>query len=241
MKTTNWRNILWLMFIRDWLWKLLSLGIACMIYFSIRAQISHHRVFSVPVDVVFEAAGTGVVIESVEPRKVQVTLRGSHSALNQLNSEIMEFSITPRRKKNNATTIDTETVKLRPFLLRNANRLRVVNIEPSAVQVRFDAPMSLQMRVAQPEITGAARGQVTLSYDQTNAVVTGSRRLLATLAPDKAVVLSAPIDVEGRTRSFQTRTALSPPGDQTRLKVTPSDMVVNVQITQEELTHPPEE
>jgi len=236
MKAINWRDILWLMFIRDWPWKVLSLGIACMIYFSIRAQISHHRTLSVPVDVVFEAAGTGVVIESVEPRNVQVTLRGSYSALNQLNPEIMQFDISPRRRKNNTAPADTETVKLRPFLLRNANRLRVMDIEPSAVQVRFDVPMNLQLRVAKPELSGTARGLVKLTYEQATATVTGSRRLLASVAPDKVQVLSAPIDVEGRTQSFQTRVALYPPGDQTRLKVTPTEMLVTVQISSEHTT-----
>ena len=237
MQAINRREILRLMFVRDWPWKVLALVIACMIYFSIRAQISHIRRISVPVDVVLAATDAGFAIESVEPRSVQVTLRGSQSALNQLNPENMLFEINPKRKKNDTAPKDSETVKLSPFQLRNvANGLRIVEIEPSKVLVKFDVPMSLQLSIAKPEITGVARGQVRLSYDQTNVVVTGSRRLLATLAPDKVQVLPAPIDVEGRTMSFQTRVALHPPGDQTRLKVIPPEMVVNVQITSEKTT-----
>ena len=237
MQTTNWREILRLMFVHDWPLKVLTLAIACMIYFSIRAQISHIRRISVPVDVAFATTDTGFAIESVEPRSVQVTLRGSHSALNQLNPENMLFDINPKPKKNDTAQKDSETVKLSPFQLRNvANGLRIVEIEPSKVLVKFDVPTSLQLSVAKPEITGTARGQVKLTYDQTNAVVTGSRRLLATLAPDKVQVLPAPIDVEGRTASFQTRVTLHPPGDQTRLKVMPTEMVVNIQITSEKTT-----
>jgi len=225
------------MFVRDWPWKVLSLIIACMLYFSINAQISHLRTLPVPVDVAFDSAGTGVVIESVEPRSVQVTLRGSNSAINQLNPENILFDTKPKRKKNNAAQTDSETVRLSPFQLRNAGgQLRIVKIEPSEVLVRYDVPTALTLSIARPEITGVARGQVRLAYDQTNAVVTGSRRLLDTLAPDKAQVLSAPINVEGRTMSFQTRVALFPPGDQTRLRVAPSEMVVNVHITNEKST-----
>ena len=148
MQSSNWRTLLKLMFIRNWPWKLLSLALACMIYFPIRAQITHYKVISVPVDIVFDAAGTDAVIESVEPRSVQVTLRGSNTALNQLNTETVQFDISPRRKKSTATQADSETVKLRPFQLRNINRLRVAGIEPSAVLVRFDVPMSLQLNIA---------------------------------------------------------------------------------------------
>jgi len=236
MQTINWREILRLMFVRDWPWKLLSLVIACMLYFSIRAQISHVRPYSVPVDGAFDSGDTGVVIESVEPRSVQVKLRGSNSDLNQINPDILLFDISPKRKKNNAVPADSETVRLRTSQLRNANRLRVVDIEPPEVQVRFDVPASLQLNIARPEITGVARGQVRLLYDQTSATVTGSRRLLATLDAGTVQVMSTLIDVEGRTQSFQTRVALSPPGDPTRLKVTPSEMVVNVQITNEKAT-----
>jgi len=233
VQTINWRDILRMMFVRDWPWKALSLAIACMIYFSIRAQISHLRTVSVPVDVAFAVADTGFAIESVEPRSAQVTLRGSYSALNQLNPENMLFDINPKPRRNAAAQKDSETVKLSAFQLRNANGLRIVDIEPKRVLVKFDVPMNLTLGVARPELTGAARGQVRLSYDQTNAVVTGSRRLLATLAPDKVQVLSSPINVEGRTMSFQTRVALYPPDHPTRLKVTPSEMVVEVQITSE--------
>ena len=236
MKAINWRDILWLMFARDWHWKALSLLIACMIYFSIRAQISHLQTFSVPVDVEFDAAGTGIVIESVEPRAVQVTLRGSRSDLNQQSLKTMTFDIRPQRRKKNVAPEDSEIIGLSRFRLRNAGALRTVKIDPDHVLVKFDVPMSLQLDIAKPEITGAARGQVKLVYDQTNAVVTGSRRLLAALTPDKVQVLPAPIDVEGRTQSFQTRVTLLPPGDATRLKVTPPEMVVNVQITNEKAT-----
>ena len=236
MQPINWRTLLKLMFLRDWPWKLLSLTLACMIYFPIRAQITHYRVISVPVDVVFDAASTGAVIESVEPRSVQVTLRGSYTALSQLNPETIQFDISPRRKKSNTAQVDSEIVKLRPYQLMNINRLRVAGIEPSAVLVRFDVPMSLQLNVAKPEVTGTARGQVKLTYDLTNAVVTGSHRLLATLNTNKVQVHTTPIDIEGRTQSFQTRVTLSPPGDPTRLKVVPPEMLVNVQITTERAT-----
>ena len=236
MKSTNWREVLKLMFVRDWPWKVLSLVIASLLYFSIRSQISHVRPYAVSVDVVFDAAGTGVAIESIEPRSVQVKLRGSNSGHNQLNPDFMLFEISPKRKKKNAVPEDLELIKLTAFQLRNSGGLRVVDIEPSAVWVRFDVPMNKQFSIAKPQVTGTARGKVKLTYEQTHAMVTGSRRLINELDPDKVQVMPAPIDVEGRTQSFQPRVALYPPGDPTRLKVVPTEMIVNVQITIEKAT-----
>jgi len=232
MQQTNVREILRMMFLNDWPWKILSLIIACMVYFSVRDQISNLRVVSVPVDVVFDAASTDVVIESVEPGTVQVTLRGSRSDLDRLNPANMQFSLKPKRKKSSAPQDETETLRLESSLLRNARNVRVVKIEPTEdVLVRFDVPMELLLPIAKPTLTGNARGQVTLSYDTTNAVVTGSRRLIATLVLSKEHVQTAPIDIEGRTQSFQTRVALTPPGDPIRLNVTPAEITVNVHIS----------
>ncbi|NLG02094.1 MAG: hypothetical protein GX565_18365, partial [Lentisphaerae bacterium] len=76
--------VLKIMFVKNGYWKLLSLIIAVLIHFSIRSEISHLRVVTIPVETDFDAASMGAAIESVEPRAVQITLRGSYSEVNKL-------------------------------------------------------------------------------------------------------------------------------------------------------------
>ena len=234
MKVNAWVSLLRLMFLRNGYWKLLSLVIAVLVYFSIRAEISHVRVVTIPVETDFETTAGGAVIESIEPRSVQVTLRGSYSEVNQLVLSTIRCVVRPKQKKN--STLDTVSMKIGHTHLRGVRGLRVAKIEPNTVVVKFDVPMSLQLAVAPPVLEGRARGRVQLSYEQTNAVVKGSRRLLSPLDPELTQIQTEPIDVDGRSQTFATRVRLFPPGDAVNAIVEPSDMVVNVMILSEKAT-----
>lgn len=222
------------LFLRNGCWKLLSLAIAILIHFSIRSEISNLRVVTIPVETDFDAAAMGVAIESVEPRSVQITMRGSYSEVNKLDSAKMSCVVRPKQKKNSLQ--DTVSVKIRNSNLRGVRGVRVVKIEPNMAVVKFDVPMSLQLAVAPPVIQGKARGRIELAYDQTNAVVKGSRRLLSPLDVSTVQIQTDPIDVEGRSQSFATRVRLYPPGDAVNAVVEPSDMVVNVMVISEKAT-----
>jgi hypothetical protein len=131
---------------------------------------------------------------------------------------------------------DTVEVGIGSSNLQGVRGVRVTKIEPSVAVVRFDIPMSLKLAVAPPEILGKARGRVELVYDQTNAVVKGSRRLLSPLDATKVRVQPDAIDVDGRSQSFSARVKLYPPGDPTSAAVEPSEIVVNVLIINEKAT-----
>jgi len=234
MTINNVVSMLRMMFLRNGYWKLLSLVIAVLIYFSIRSEISHVRVLTIPVETDFETTAGGAVIESVEPRAVQVTLRGSYSELSQLAVPAVRCVVRPRQKKN--ALLDTVEVKIGHSSLRGVRGLRVAKIEPGTVVVKFDVPMSLMLAVAPPVLEGKARGRVELVYDQTNAVVKGSRRLLSPLDPSTARIQAESISVDGRSQTFATRVRLIPPGDAGSAIVEPSDMVVNVMILSEQAT-----
>jgi len=222
------------LFFKNGYWKLLSLIIAVLIHFSIRSEISHLRVVTIPVVTDFDANTMGAAIESVEPRSVQITLRGAYSEVNELDVSKAGCVVRPKQKKNSLR--DTVPVKVRGSNLRGVRGVRVVKIEPSVVVVKFDVPMSLQLAVAPPVVQGKARGRVQLVYDQTNAVVKGSRRLLSPLDAGKVQIQTDMIDVEGRSQTFTTRIRLYPPGDAVNAIVEPSDMVVNVMIISEKAT-----
>ena len=228
-------SVLRTVFVKNGCWKLLALIIAVLIHFAIRAEISYLRVATIPVEPDFDGEAMGAAIESVEPRSVQITLRGSYSEVNKLDSSKMSCVVRPKQKKN--SLLDSVAVKIRSANLRGGVRgVRVVKIEPSVVVVKFDVPMSLQLAVAPPVIQGKARGRVQLAYDQTNAVVKGSRRLLSPLDAEKVQIQTDAIDVEGRSQAFATRVRLFPPGDAVNAVVEPSEMVVNVMIFSEKAT-----
>jgi YbbR domain-containing protein len=85
-------------------------------------------------------------------------------------------------------------------------------------------------------VTGKARGRVELSYQQTNAVVKGSRRLLSPLDADTVQIGTEPIDVDGRSQSFNANVRLIPPGDAHSAIVEPHEIMVNVLIHSEKKT-----
>lgn len=234
MRANQWVSLLRMLFVNNGYWKLFSLVISVLIFFSIRADISHLRTIPVPVEAEFERVAGGAAIEAVEPRSVQVTLRGSFEDVNQLASSSLKCVVRPKQKKN--VLRDTVEVKIGSSNLRGVRGARVIKIEPSVAVVRFDIPMSLTLAVAPPEITGKARGRVELVYDQTNAVVKGSRRLLSPLDASKVRVQPDAIDVDGRSQSFSARVRLYPPGDPSSATVEPSEIVVNVLIINEKAT-----
>jgi len=231
MRTDRWASLLRLLVVNNGYWKLFSLVLSVLIYFGIRADISHLKTVAVPVEVEFDPVAGGAAIESVEPRSVQVTLRGSYEDVNQLATSSLRCVVRPRQKKSGLR--DVVEVKIGASNLRGVRGARVAKVEPTMAVVRFDIPMSLELAVSPPVTVGKARGLVELVYDQTNAVIKGSRRLLSTLDPKKVSVQPDEIDVNGRSQSFSTRVRLYPPGDPSSVTVEPSEIVVKVLIISE--------
>ncbi len=221
-------------FLRNGYWKLFSLFIAVLIYFSIRSEISHLRVITIPVDAEIDVGTTGAVVETIEPRSVQITVRGSYSEVNQLSVANVRCVVRPKQRKGDL--LDSVAVKIKPSNLLGVRGLRVVKIDPNPVMVRFDVPMTLKLPVAAPTVTGKARGRVELSYQQTNAVVKGSRRLLSPLDAETVQIGTEPIDVDGRSQSFNANVRLIPPGDALSAIVEPHEIMVNVLIHSEKKT-----
>jgi len=139
MQTINVRSLLWLLFLRDWPWKLLSFAIALMIYFSVRSQISNLKTIAVPI-----MGDGGSVVMSVKPETVHVTLRGSETELSQLYTPAIYIAVTSHAKQGDLKeTNKFETVRLKSSALRQIGRLRVVQIDPSFVNVQFEHPTRL--------------------------------------------------------------------------------------------------
>jgi hypothetical protein len=231
MQLNNFKTVFFILFLNNGYWKLLALVIAIVVYFSISSDISHLKVISVPVEVTNDSTAGNAVIWSVEPRSVEVRIRGSYNEI----SEIADNSLTCtlRAKQKSSGFLDTVQVKIRSKDIQGVRNTRIVKIEPSTIDVKFDVPVSIPLAIAAPAIKGNARGSVKLSYDVTNAVVTGSRRLLQPLDVDNTRIQCEPIDVEGRLETFTTNQRLVPPGDAVSFKVEPTHLTVKVSIISE--------
>ncbi|MEI7901997.1 MAG: hypothetical protein WCK89_17225, partial [bacterium] len=154
MQAEKGLSLLWLALLNNGYWKLLSLVIAVLIYFTIRADISHVRVITIPVETEFDSGAGGAAIETVEPLSLQVTVRGSYSEVSQLVASTVRCIVRPKQKKN--TPVDTVEIKLGHSNLRGVSSVRVAKIEPSIVVVKFDVPMSLRLAVAPPALAALA-------------------------------------------------------------------------------------
>ncbi len=224
-------SLLRMLFLNNGSWKLFALAISVLIYFSIRADISHRRTLTIPVEAVLDGQSGGAAIESVEPRSVQVTLRGSYSDVNQVSASSLRCVVRP--KLRDKAILDAVEVRLDSASLLGARGVRVVKFEPPVAVVKFDVPVMLRLDVAPPALTGRARGRVELVYEQTNAWVKGSRRLLSPLDTAKVRIQPEAIDVDGRSQTFGTSVRLLPPGGAETAVVEPGEMVVQVRITSE--------
>lgn len=139
MQTIKVRSILWLLFLRDWPWKVLAFAIALMIYFSVRSQISNLKTIAVPI-----MGDGGSVVMNAKPETVHVTLRGSETELNQLYTPAIYMAVTSHAKQDDAKeTNRIETIRLKSSALKQIGRLRVVRIDPAFVNVQFERPTRL--------------------------------------------------------------------------------------------------
>ncbi len=139
MQTIKVRSILWLLFLRDWPWKVLAFAIALMIYFSVRSQISNLKTIAVPI-----LGDGGCIVMSAKPDTVHVTLRGSETELNQLYTPAIYMAVTPHAKQDDMKeTNRIETIRLKSSALKQIGRLRVVRIDPTFVNVQFERPTRL--------------------------------------------------------------------------------------------------
>lgn len=234
MRSDKALMLLRMVFLRNGYWKFLSFIIAVLTYFAVRSEISHVRVITIPVDAEIDVGTVGAVVETVEPRSVQVTLRGSYSEVNQLSVANVRCVVRPKQRKGEP--LDSVAVKIKPSNLLGVRGLRVAKIDPNPVVVRFDVPMTLRLPVAPPTVTGKARGRVELSYQQTNAVVKGSRRWLSPLDAETVQIGTETVDVDGRSQSFNANVRLIPPGGALNAVVDPPEILVNVLIVSEKKT-----
>jgi YbbR domain-containing protein len=211
--------------------KLLSLGIALMIWFALaggrRERISE-RSYTIPLAVV--NVPRGMVVASPLPVAVQVRLRGPFSALRALDPAKLDAVVDLRGAASGERTLRLEAgdVNVPP-------EVEVISITPAELRIGVDTAADKRVPI-RPAVSGkpAPGYRVTrVSADPPTALLTGAQSSLDRLA---AATTDA-ISVDGRTSTLTIpATALAEaPGVRVR-----EGQVVVVTITIEPEAPPPQ-
>lgn len=150
--------------------------------------------FSVPEDQVL-----------LEPKldQVKVTLRGRWSSFNQFDETQLQPVAIELSEDDDGGTVQITTDDVQP-----PTGLRVVSVEPNAVQVEMAEKTQKEVEV-DPRIVGRTRGSYTIGevdVRPSTVQVSGPKNVMDELTK----VPTEPIDVTGRVRTFKKRVSLRP-------------------------------
>lgn len=213
---------------KNWPWKLLSLAVAFALFYVIRAQISDTVTISVPV-LIDQVSGTAV--ESITPSSVQVTFRGSANSLQQIDRRDILAELAPARFRGDDEQ-QQDTLEIRPWNIKGADGLQIVQIEPQAVKVRFDRQVTLSFPLDPPVLTGRPlKGVASVSLETNTVRVTGSLRTLEELRRTGARLQTTPIDTEGIAQGFSARVRVLPPPNTVLSSIVPLELFALVTLS----------
>lgn len=183
--------------------KLLALVIACAAWYVLsgerRERISE-RSYRIPLSIVNIPAGT--IIVSPLPDAVDVRLRGSFTALRQIEPAKLEAVVDLL-----GASQGEKRYPLAPEDINVPRGVEVIAIAPAEVRLSLDAVADKVLPIV-PEITGApAPGSHVeeVAAEPRSGRVMGPARTLARLTS----LRTEPVSVEGRDASFSTATTVA--------------------------------
>jgi YbbR domain-containing protein len=207
--------------VRTWSLRLLALGIATGVWFSVSFQ--DREVLSeraVEASVSYNRPRGFVILDPV--RTVNVRVRGSSKQVRQLNPYMVDVQVELTRAQEGLATVN-----LGPDNVLMPEGLAVVAIDPNFIRVELERETSQRIPVV-PEIVGDAEpgSKVAEAEVYPNQVlVTGPASLLA-----KTRSLSTrPIRLDGRSSTFEETVAVVAPDPLIQI-VQPSTVSVRVPI-----------
>ncbi|MCZ7593369.1 MAG: CdaR family protein [Kiritimatiellae bacterium] len=203
--------------------KLLALVVAIGTWYAIRAITSFTTVVrNVPVEVMTEK-GVAILDRSVD--MVNVVCRGSQSDIRTLSPD--QIKITIELKDSNL--IGSREVPLELKKIRVPGGARAVSVEPPTITLVLDKEGTRTVNVRADITTNNLPDGFEVSSiicDPEVVTLQGPRGRLA----DVEEVKTAPIDLEGRTRTFSLNRTIQPPSDLWSARVEPDRVRVDVEI-----------
>ncbi len=256
---TGWRQnavlrdvLFWVL--RDWRWKTVALVLATALHLFIRARIRHTETVMVPLDLDPQAQ---VAAATIEPLAVSVTIQGSLTELQRLDSRQLRMIVRPsvsegrtgqgswiRRLLRSAAgnrsriTGNTEEFRLTVRNLQGGNRqIRAIKIEPKMAKVTYDVRGEIELPVAEPVVLGKPyRGRVVVDYTPKTVRVTGSRDQLEEMAASGVQLQTDPVDVDGRVQGYKKTVQILQPSVSRLVKFDPAEVTVEVKIITDRFT-----
>lgn len=205
----------------SWELKLAALVLAVISWYAVRDAISFEMLVSdVKLDVQLRE---GMAILNQTASTVDVTFSGSQDDIQRLDSKHIRAVIDLHSIDRSAM----EDITLKPHMIEGARGVTVIDIIPPRIRFTLDREEEKIVPV-KGHVTGHPLvGEVeTVICEPAQVSLRGPGRQLRVTE----MVLTTPIDVEGRVASFVKRVALIPPGDNWVAKVNPAEVQVSVNI-----------
>ena len=213
---------------KDWKTKIISLFVAIIAFYSIRSVISERKTFIVPVEIVSSSTTTGVIPVASTPAEVRVTLRGTREQLQDIRPA--ELRATPRIRPQGG--VGSQNAKVRLAGVGKEFKIRVSEIDPPEVKVKFDILDDVTLDVEIPQLRGTPlAGTAVVEWPATQQVVVrGALTPLTELKNRQIKLPTEEINVDGFTQSFVKRVKVILPKDIGQVQVSPEDIEVSVII-----------
>ncbi len=205
--------------------KLLAILLATTAWYAIRKATSNETlVKNVPLRFLMDD-GWAVLDQSTAG--VDVQFSGSLADLRSMVFDQLSVQVDQRGKKTESGTID---VKLKARNVRGSGNARPVRLDPEDVRVTFDRESDKEV-VVKADIVGSPPEGIEMN----RVICTPSTVKLR--GPQQRVdeikeVLTAPIDLEGRIRSFQLSKPIKSPGDKWTARIQPEEVRVEVDLVE---------
>lgn len=210
--------------------KVLAVVGAIVLYLLARSVATGiDRVFSVPVRV--RPASNTIAVVGVSPATVAVTLRGTAEGFTAFDPDVLSVELETDPAEGTLAGV----LEVGPKDVTNVfDRLRVVSVSPAEISVDYDfmSKMVTTNFVATPRRIGIpVQGTASVSIPTNFAVtVYGSVKKLGAFSAKGIRLPTDPVDVNGKTESFDTVVAIRPPEDSGITSVEPAEMPVHVEI-----------
>lgn len=206
--------------LRTWGLRLLALGIALGLWFNSSfedREVLNERVVEASLSYTWPK---GFMVLDRE-QNVNVRVRGSSKRVRGLDPDQVDVQVELSRKQGPVT------VNLGPENVLMPEGLEVVSIEPNVITVEVEREATGRIRV-EPDIVGEAAPGATVGKPEvfpSQVMVTGPESLVA----GTDVLLTRPVNVAGRTATFEENVAVVPPDPLIQI-VQPTRVFVRVPI-----------
>ena len=217
------------------------LGAAVVYGFVEPLSAGIERTFSVPVRVLPEGGMTAVL--GVNPASVSVTLRGDAEDFTAFDADALrvelhpstnQLAIVPDVDPQSVTNELSAVLDVGPQDVAGVlDKLRIVSCSPSSVKVEYDYMSKMPVYLAKPRTAGipVQEGTAVASFPANLSLTAfGSVKKLSAFGAKRILLPTDPIDVEGKTESFDTTVAVRPPEDSGIERVEPAEVPVHVEI-----------